>query len=533
MASEAGSAAVSQVSADPSAKGPERRIFICYPRVVSDFVSPFHASLELSLLALSRSYRVFRDKSSNQAERINFEDYKVRIRRALESSVCCVVVLVPSIFESDECTEEVEIFESLRGSLCEGRFERFFVPIEIVDIDQDIDRRAKEGNSIAKTLLRINRENLKAYRHETGSDAFKKKVDGIAQTIHRQIEAGPAVAKPATDERIVPAEEKPPRLSVVARIKAWPVRNWVMAGVGMTVVAVGLAVVVARLNNPVPAPPIKNRAETTLSPRSRSGELLKGPTQRPDLKPAPQPVVWPKVTRPVELKSPVPMFASAASGAAQVGTAGPGVLSKDAHGQPVTVREGEKDGVQWYELTSDSVHRYIRKRDIPTWKPVKGQLGLLEPVEVRHIPQANAPVVGLLKPEQFEKSFRHRLPNLAEIDGTIWYDIAVYPGLSLGDDDGGKRDLFFSAKAAATNLHEWTVERGCYSSKGPLHPLTGIKNGHMIDPQELPGTELTTDVIQTAEINGTTWARYIPENSRIFHYIPRSDIERDSDPPCR
>src|SRR4051812_1375457 len=106
-------AAIATPNTDGSAdvRNQTRRLFICYPRSALKPVVRFETALRESLGVRGRTYEVFRDKG--EAARIEpgqvWEDV---LQAKLQTSVCCIVVMVPAIFESKECTKEIEKFRS-------------------------------------------------------------------------------------------------------------------------------------------------------------------------------------------------------------------------------------------------------------------------------------------------------------------------------------------------------------------------------------------------------------------------------------
>src|SRR5262249_38705634 len=125
------------------------RIFICYPRNTIQEVDEFERTLRICLGNLKTAYKVFRDISASHEESIRIgEEWKETINRELDSCVCCVVVLVPAIFERPECVYEIEYFQKRveRGGKC------FFFPIEFWSVRSEFERRLEEGHAIARIL---------------------------------------------------------------------------------------------------------------------------------------------------------------------------------------------------------------------------------------------------------------------------------------------------------------------------------------------------------------------------------------------
>jgi hypothetical protein len=160
-----------------------RQIFICYPRDARKDVDRFHETLFEALKKRSRSYEVFRDKGEEHDHRINpGEFWRDVIEAKLESSICCIVALVPAIFESKECRKEITKFQSL----IKAGQGRFFFPIDFLEVQPVIRQLAAKKDDIASLMLDLDRCNFVGAGFEDNR-AYEKKVDGIADTIHRRI----------------------------------------------------------------------------------------------------------------------------------------------------------------------------------------------------------------------------------------------------------------------------------------------------------------------------------------------------------
>jgi hypothetical protein len=108
--SQSDKAAVS--SAPARSETAERRIFICYSRRMTAEVAEFEETLRECLNSLRPNYSVFRDVTKREGENIPVgRDWRATIDAELDRCVCCVVALIPAIFEQPECVLEIERFQ--------------------------------------------------------------------------------------------------------------------------------------------------------------------------------------------------------------------------------------------------------------------------------------------------------------------------------------------------------------------------------------------------------------------------------------
>jgi TIR domain len=173
-------------STDPKAlQDRTRRIFICYPRSTLEEVAEFHKILKQRLDVRGRSYDVFRDLGDNRQERINPGDYWREILQAkLDSSICCIVILVPGIFESEECAKEIEYFQSR----IKQDKRRFFFPVEFLEVKSRIEPLARKKNTIALAMKDIHHYDFVGGAFEPNRKIYEKKVDDIANAIHQRVD---------------------------------------------------------------------------------------------------------------------------------------------------------------------------------------------------------------------------------------------------------------------------------------------------------------------------------------------------------
>jgi hypothetical protein len=314
--------------------GPEasmRRIFICYPRAALDEVVEFHKALQKRLEIRSRSYRIFRDLADDERERVNKADnFRTLIADKLKQSVCCIVILVPSIFESEECAIEVEQFSEAVVKSQRG----FFYPIEFSTIRDEIKQAEANGNVIARELIHIDRDSFVDYWSEADRKSYDKKVDDIAREIHRRLgrlQGGGESTEEGDEPRPSPFSWRMPVIAVVAAL--------VLLGGLLAIPAVrdGLLSLVSRQ----PAPTAWTIVDTAFDP------VVQVPTFT-------QPTVDPVKAGPL-LKP---------------GTIAPGI------GRVIAIRQGRVDGKDWYELELyDGSKLYVEKHHLPvTWTSMAGCL---------------------------------------------------------------------------------------------------------------------------------------------------------------
>lgn len=321
-----------------------RRVFICYTRRSLTEVEQFDRALLERLRTLSNRYEVFRDKSPRPTERINTGDhYPTTLLDKLDSSVCCLVVLVPSIFESVECEKEVLHFA--------GRIERgepgFFFPVAFGKVDREFDAPAPGHNAIGRTLKEIDRTDFSGFWHLRDDDPlYRRKVAELADAIHLKVQElfgenpprpEPAAGTGSQEDGGTPPP--PPRR-----------RRLLVAAAALVAIAAALL-------------PQGGGGWTSIS------RWL-----------GPAPVDWQPVSRPVEVVAPVPLYDTPQSPEPS------GMLSPAELGADTRFEEASIDGLSWYRITMPQRAGFARADDIPAWHAVDGPLELVMPTPVYAAP---------------------------------------------------------------------------------------------------------------------------------------------------
>jgi hypothetical protein len=160
----------------------DRRVFICYSRRVLSEVAEFEAALRECLQSLGINYTVFRDVTDVENASIAIgENWRSTLTRELDRSVCCVVILIPAIFDRPECVREIEYFQQRvdRAERC------FFFPIVWLPVSEEIARRP--GHPIARILGDLQQFDFSQGWSETEPKRYKRNVLEIAQRIDRRV----------------------------------------------------------------------------------------------------------------------------------------------------------------------------------------------------------------------------------------------------------------------------------------------------------------------------------------------------------
>lgn len=161
-----------------------RRIFICYSRRVLAEVSEFETTLRDCLQSLDANYTVFRDVTRTEDQSIKVgDDWRATLNAELDRCVCCVVVLIPAIFDRPECVYEIERFQKRvsGGEKC------FFFPIVFLPVADEFTRRRNEGHPIALLLGDRQHYDFTESWSETQPKVYKRKVLEVAQRIHQRV----------------------------------------------------------------------------------------------------------------------------------------------------------------------------------------------------------------------------------------------------------------------------------------------------------------------------------------------------------
>jgi len=473
-----GSAPTDQNAADQDAASKERtrRIFICYPRSTLEEVAEFHKILKQRLDVRGRSYDVFRDLGDNKQERINPGDYWRDILQAkLDSSICCIVVLVPGIFESEECAKEIEYFQSR----IKQDKRRFFFPVEFLEVKSRIGALAKKKNAIALAMKDIHHYDFIGGAFEPNRKIYEKKVDDIADAIHQRVDAFDGESPPM--QLLGDATEVSPTPSPPAPIP-WPY-------IGAAAIAAVLAGVLAW---------------NFLGGKSTDRDVA-GPEPPPAIVAGPPLDVAFEPALPVKLLSEPKVGASAAE-TLDCETIKAGVCNV------VAIRAVQANGTDWYqfELTGGA-KRYVAKDRLPVWQELEANADLVKQVQVRKKPTTDAAYVRALAPDSLIASRKFGPHKTGSIDKELWYRIAQADFY-----------VFFSERDNVGALARWTPVEGCLQANKSLRARSAVLDGRDLD--EFVHGEPLRGKIQSAEVQDQKWVRY-PRHDGSYGYLRWSDVE--------
>ena len=140
--------------------------------------------LRRCLQQLDPNYTVFRDVTESENESIDVGDnWEASINRELDKCDCCVVILVPAIFERPQCVREIEYFNR-RIANAENCF---FFPVAVLPVADEFKRRLSQGHSVAQILNVRHHFDFTDTWFETHPNLYKKAVTKIASRIHKTI----------------------------------------------------------------------------------------------------------------------------------------------------------------------------------------------------------------------------------------------------------------------------------------------------------------------------------------------------------
>ena len=319
-------------------KPEERRVFICYPRSALRDVGSFHDALKERLQNLHRDYKIFRDKGRDEGENIvPGSEWKKRLHQTLDDSRCCLIVLVPAIFESGECADEVDYFQNK----LEKDDRRFFYPIVFIPLtgDESIETQAKSGNRIATAIKDLHHDEFLLSWTNSATSGYQARVNEIANAIHRQFSTKVQGKTAGLVGLGVGCE-----VGTTKEEEGWTFNRRALG------LAVSLAICVVLFF-------------FWLFPR-----------------PVPEPV-FTTVSTPIELVFSTPSFAGPNRDAAKLDPLGPMILEAGKNGV-ISIGEGQADGRAWYviEFANGEKH-YIPKDNVPEWETADRDLEIIRPIK--------------------------------------------------------------------------------------------------------------------------------------------------------
>jgi TIR domain-containing protein len=452
-----------------------RRLFICYPRSALKPVVRFETALRESLGVRGRTYEVFRDKG--EADRIEpgqvWEDV---LQAKLQTSVCCIVVMVPAIFESKECTKEIEKFRSY----AEGDPRRFFFPIDFVNVASTVEAFVKKGDETARLMQQLDRHDFTKAVHEPNQTVYDKHVDDIAENIHRRIEGGdrtptkpPAAVQLAAPVRFVETESGPTEPESLSE-------PWTRHPIVIASLAVAAALIAALVWS----------------------------------KPWSKLEVGPATEREFEAVLPVRLRTSPSASASEAAESlAPGIF-KGGGGTIRAIRPVMR--TTWYEIEfTSNVKRYLDGNSVPAWTDVVENIDNFKELAARKLPLMSESADQKLAPDSMSRTRRQYGPaRTGTIEGTLWYRIRT----SLTSD------VYVPGQQGSEALAIWMEYQGCLQAKHTLVVLSAIVNGGrketLVRSQQVPGR------LQSADVQGEKWIRLLHRDFS-FGYLRSADLE-----PC-
>jgi hypothetical protein len=455
-----------QGASAPVATTQDRRIFICYPRSALKDVEAFERALKESLDKLNRNYRIFRDKGPDDAERIVAgTPWKQYLLQKLDDSRCCLLVLVPAIFQSTECADEVEHFRKK----IEADPKRFFYPIVFIPLtgEDSVETQAKAGNRLATAIKDLDYDEFPKSRADAETTDYIARVNAIAKAIHNRFSSrAPGAGVSSGDAAVAPRPRWRSPYSLVAAIAV-------------------LAVVALLLWKLIPNPP----AEMAVTP----------------------------VTAPVELVLSTPTFAAPYDGAAQLEPLGPSMVQagKDGIAQ---IGEGESEDRGWYVIEfANGDKRYVPKDSIPVWKAADRNLEIVRPINAFTQPSKDSAAAGTLAPGDLQKATQYGDVREASIGGAKWFRVPRRQGA----------DVFFPESQPGHDLVAWAPFPGClkvkadgvWSSKAPV----GGDDFNSYVKGQLIGKGST---VYVAQIDGQEWFRFAESEGAAFGYLKAQSVDK-------
>jgi hypothetical protein len=461
-----------QEASAPVAPPQDRRIFICYPRSALKDVEAFERALKESLDKLNRNYRIFRDKGPDDAERIVAgTPWKQYLLQKLDDSRCCLLVLVPAIFQSTECADEVEHFRKE----IEADPKRFFYPIVFIPLtgEDSIEAQVKAENRLATAIKDLDYDDFPKSRADAETTDYIARVNAIAKAIHNRFssrapEAGAPSSTPFSG-----------RGAAVAARPRWRSLYSLIAAAAV------LAVAALLLWTFIPKP----RTEMAVTP----------------------------VTAPVELVLSTPTFAAPYDGAERLEPLGPSMVQAGKDGI-AGIGEGESEDRGWYLIEfANGDKRYLPKDSIPVWTAADRNLEIVRPINAFAQPSKDSAAAGTLAPGDLQKATQYGEVREASIAGEKWFRVPRREGA----------DLFFPESQPGHDLVIWAPFPGClkvkadgvWSSKDPV----GGDDFNSFIKGQLIGKGNT---IYVAQIDGEEWFRFTESEGAAFGYLKAQNVDK-------
>lgn len=422
----------------------------------------FEAALTEKLRIRSRKYEIFRDKGPDQERRIEpGKVWRDVVRDNLAAARCCIVAMVPTIFESKECAEEIAAFQRL----VEADPRRFFFPIDFTEVQGRIAQLVQTGDEVARLMNDLDRHDFIAAVHEPNELLYKDKVDDIAKRIDRRFEQ-------AGSER----QSEPTSAPVLPR----PQPRWRGIAVALAAVAIVVGIGWGLLNSREPSPidlgePINDVLEAVLPTPLRTYPKLNAPTAPETLQPGP-------------------------------------IKAGDRNIR--AIRQGRANGADWYQFDfENNMKRYVETQRLPAWTPLDPNTDLVRTVETRELPRADAKRAVPLPPDSLGLSRRQfGPPRTGALETVLWYRIRRSP----------TEDIYFSERDAAGKLATWAEYAGCLQTTRRVRARTAIFDGDDADPYS--DNQRLLGPLQVADVDRRRWVRYRRPDGG-FNYLSFGDLK--------
>ena len=467
-----------QALSAPVAQIEERRVFICYPRSALKDVATFHDALSERLKNLRREYKIFRDKGPGEGEHIVAGlPWKQYLLQKLDGSRCCLIVLVPAIFESSECADEVEYFQKKMAEEAEDT-RRFFYPIIFIPLigEESVEAQAKSGNRIAQAIKDLHNDEFLLGWSDAGTPAYQNRVNDIAKAIHGQFVSKSGAKSGALGSMRLIGQGAVSRPSWFSR----------RALIGFVAAFAILA-----------------------------GGIMYGLRPRPTL-----PTFSPG-SAPIELVVSTQSFAEPDENAPVLGSLGPTVLKAGTDGVR-SVGVAEIDGQEWYRVEFENGStQYFPKSAVPEWKTANRNLEIVKSIEALAAPQKNAKLAGSLAEGELARRWQYGEVRQGLVAGESWFRVPQRQG----------PDVFFSEVENSNKLADWVPFENClrvkaegvWSTRSPIgsDPFNSSFNGQPIGEK---------GKIQTAKIDGQQWFRFTEGSSSTYGYLSDKDVDST---PCK
>lgn len=447
-----------------------RLVFVCYPHETRNDVIRFEAALTEKLGIRSRKYEIFRDKGSDERRRIDpGKIWRDVVRDNLKAARCCIVVVVPTIFESKECREEITLFQRS----VEADPQRFFFPIDFTEVQDRIAQLVRTGDQVARLMDDLDRHDFVAAVHEPNELLYKDKVDDIAKRIDRRFERPLPERKPRPSGTPAPHPPRPSRPSQ----SPWRAMTAAAAAVAAVAIVVGGTWWLLQVKNSTPVnvgERIDLALDVVLPTPLRTYPSLNAPAAREILEPR---------------------------------------LIKAGERNILAIRQGKANGVDWYQLDFEKdVKRYVETQRIPTWTPLDPNIELVRTINTRERPQSGAKPATPLPPGSLAPSRQQFGPHrTARVDKVLWYRIRRSP----------TEDAYFSEQDAASKLATWVNYSGCLQTIRKVRARTAIFDGDEADPYS--EDQRVLGALQIAEVDRQKWVRYRRQDGS-FNYLSFGEL---------